>query len=64
MNQPKNLFTVSERYETPAARLSFVMRAAGLVPTELARMIHDRYPQISFEWLVSGKAEQEPIQMR
>lgn len=34
------------------------------IPPGLARMIHDRYPQISFEWMVRGKAEQETIQMR
>lgn len=39
MNRPKNLFTVSERYEPPTARLSFVMRAAGLGPTALARRL-------------------------
>lgn len=75
MNRPKNLFTVSERYETPAARLSFVMRTAGLgptalarrlglpgpeefyrvaqshgpIPSELARLIHEHYPQIDAE---------------
>ncbi|WP_418991981.1 hypothetical protein [Alistipes sp.] len=75
------MFTISESYETAAARLSFVMRAAGLgpvalarrlglpdsgelyrvarsndpIPLELARLIHEHYPQIDLEWLRSGK---------
>lgn len=39
MKRPKYLFTVSERFETPSARLSFVMRAAGLGPVALARRL-------------------------
>lgn len=80
MGSNRFYFPFSHRYENPAARLSFVMRAAALgpvalarrlglpgpeeffriaesrepMPPEMARLIHRHYPQIDFEWLLTG----------
>ncbi len=48
MGSRKPYFTLSSRYEDPAARLSFVMRAAGLGPVALARRLGLSGPEVLY----------------